>query len=245
MALLPRPQQSHDDFSAYMCQERQLPMPVDGLPWMYKSTFGPHETLLQWESVQDITYKIAFFRDPVSTLASAADERWRGTCGGFYEKMMAADVMARVAYTEQYYDAVIFAENVYPSPEATMREIGAIPDDHEARGITRRVNATAKANTTAIRRTQYPAQHSERKTCILMPFLCTLYGYGYDPRYGRMQTKDRVPKSFSWRSGNPEGVGCGDRGCGLEPRERSFDAAGRRGAWPSAPVRARARRRRL
>ena len=222
MALFPKPQQSNSDFSAYMCQERVLPQPADGLPWIYKTTFSPQETLQQWHPWQRQTYKIAFFRDPVSTLASAADERWRGTCGGFYEKMISADVMARHALTDSYYDAVLFAENVYPSPEAAFRELGAIPIGYETLGLVRHVNATKKANTTAIRRTKYPDQHSERKTCILMPFLCTLYGYGFDPRHGRVSTRDRPPADFSYRTGNPSGTGCGDRGCGRTPHERDF-----------------------
>ena len=193
-------------------------MPKEGLPWIYKTTFAPQETLKQWRRVQAQTYKVAFFRDPVATLASAADERWRGTCGGFYEKLMAADVMARLAYSGKYYDAVLFAENVYPSPEATMREIGALPNG-EDRGMVRNVAAVKRANTTAIHRRSHPAQHSERKTCILMPFLCTLYGYGYDPRYGRYQWAD-VPPAFQAADMKlRSSTVCGERGCGLRQRE--------------------------
>ena len=166
----------HSDFSAYGCNSRPLPKPVEGTPWVFKTTFGPMETLQQWEAVQNFTYKIAFFRDPISTMASAADERWRGTCGGFYEKLMAGDVMARLAVVDDYYDAILFAENIYANPEATMRELGAIPDNFEARGLTRNVSHVAKQNTTAIHRTAYPHQHDERKACLIMPFLCTLYG---------------------------------------------------------------------
>ena len=217
MAIFPKPQTSHSDFSAYMCNDRTLPMPMEGRPWIFKTTFGPHATLKQWQAVQNLTYKIAYFRDPIDTFASAADERWRGTCGGFYEKMIAADVMARVALTDPtYYDAVLFAENVYPAPAATMREIGALPDGFEALGLRRNLNATATAITTAVHRTKYPDQRNERKTCMVLPFLCTLYGYGYDPRYGR-GTHDRPAPSFSWRTGNPNGTGCGDRGCGMTP----------------------------
>ena len=219
MTLFPKPQSSHSDYSKYGCQERPLPIPMQDRPWIYKTTFGPQQTLKQWGPYEHLTYKVAFFRDPISTLASAADERWRGTCGGFYDKLLAADVMARLAYTGTYYDAVLFAENVYPSPEATMREIGAIPENWEALGQIRNLNATAHASTTAIHRHAYPDQHSERKACILMPFLCTLYGYGHDPRYGKFSWRDDPPKSFSWRTGGgPDATGCGDRGCGFSPK---------------------------
>jgi len=213
IALYPKPQQSHSDFSAYKCQERVLPFPRKGWPWIFKTTFAPQETLKQWQHVQNLTYKIAFFRDPVSTMASAADERWRDTCGGFNEKMIAADVMAREAFSSRYYDAVLFAENVYPSPEATMLDIGAIPGEDDSRGMVRNTASVQRAATKPVHRTRFTHQHSERKACLLMPFLCTIYGYGYDPRYGRYSWRDEPPQGFA------DGTGCSERGCGLRPNE--------------------------
>ena len=153
----------HRDYAQCWRHVPKLPAPKKA--YVVKTTILPYSTLKAWEHTTNASlYRIAYFRNPIDQYASLMDERWSENCGGFVEKARAIDTEAIKAVVNNYYDAVIFAENFYDDPNL----LGAhgFPSSH----IKRMYAKTFDRTTTIVDR-----------VCGLMPFLCTLYGLGYDP----------------------------------------------------------------
>ncbi len=195
--------------------------PRPGQDYVAKTTILPWRTLDAWREVERAAaaggsprmYRVLFIRNPLATYSSLRLElSWRENCGGFVNKLAAYDAwVARAIAHDEYYDALVFAENVFRSPANATRELGLADAVHWATTPPRRTRTRQSLSRTGRAADGSPSRDealATRALCRVTPFLCALYRVGYDPSAPRPEAApwELKPNAFSAASDLSEAV---------------------------------------
>lgn len=126
----------------------------------------PYSSDYRWRKITPNykIYNILYIRDPFFLFVNMGKEKWRGNCGGFYEKFLTIDkhLMYAFAHPEKY-SAIVFAENFYENRTKTFEQL----------------NFTLSSRSLPYKHKNLE-KYDKDIVCSLMPFHCALY-YDFNP----------------------------------------------------------------